>query len=575
MLYWFMDEFTQIFLFFLSFILSLSLPLLTIKFFETDPDASIRRDLTKIPVFTIDMEKSFEIDDGLSVVTDESGDDWLYIHIADPTRYIEPRSHFDFVGRERISSVFLPEGVFPLFPPILSKRLFSLLPKKKTCVISFGVKLAPDGSVEKYQIFPALIEKVIPLTFEEMDSILFGRVERMTTRVKNVEMEYLPLIKKLEQMAKMRRLYRLERKAVLTHVPRPEVSVIRRSGVGVGGVGGGGVGGGGVGVGGGGGGSGSGSGGGGGGNDGNGDNGESDGYGELYVKMGIISNPNKNARGIVSEFMLLAGEVAADFCHQRKICAIYRTQQTPFLPEDQKTLSSSLRGGHKQKTNEGGLQEILLRNELIVDESEIGNGNENGNGDHDGINLSKVQQRNYEKKASYILEQVELTKRLAPTLLSVSRAPHCGLGLSGYCQVTSPIRRYVDFINHYQLKSGFRSYVIPPFSSQMIFEMLPKINEKTSEIAHLQRQSERFWILKYIEEQKRISSFNVYRAVVISNVPQTDVSVMMLKFGLQVKMVSTRPLQKGEILEVYVEHVDPFFDVLILKKRQKQSVNKR
>jgi exoribonuclease R len=397
-----------------------------------------------------------------------------------------------------------------------------------------------------------VIEKVIPLTFEEMDSILFGRVERMTKRAKSVEMEYLPLIKKLEQMAKIRRLYRLERKAVLTYVPKPEVSVIGRSG-------------------------------GGGGGDDDDDGGGNDGYDELCVKMGISSNPNKNARGIVSECMLLAGEVAADFCHQRKISAIYRTQQTPFLPDDLKTLSSSssssssLRG---HKTNGGNLQEILLHNEL-VDEGESGIGDRDGDGDGDGggeydsVNGFQLGQGNYEKKASYILEQVELTKRMAPTLLSVSRSPHCGLGLSGYCQVTSPIRRYVDLVNHYQLKSGLRSYIIPPFSSQMIFEMLPKINERTSAIIHLQRQSERFWILKYIEERKRILPFMVYKVVVISNVPQTDVSVMMLKFGLQVKMVSTRPLQKGEILEVYVEHVDPFFDILILKEKQKQSVNKR
>jgi exoribonuclease-2 len=140
-----------------------------------DPDALIRCDMTKIPVFTIDTEKGYEVDDGLSVVTDEHGDDWLYIHIADPTRYIHPQSHLDRVARERVSSIFLPDRVFPLFPPILSKRLFSLLPNKRTCVISFGVKLGPDGSIEKYRIVPAMIERVIPLTSEELDSILFGR----------------------------------------------------------------------------------------------------------------------------------------------------------------------------------------------------------------------------------------------------------------------------------------------------------------------------------------------------------------------------------------------------------------
>lgn len=30
--------------------------------------------------------------------------------------------------------------------------------------------------------------------------------------------------------------------------------------------------------------------------------------------------------------------------------------------------------------------------------------------------------------------------------------PHCGLGLPGYVQVTSPIRRYTDLLAHWQLK---------------------------------------------------------------------------------------------------------------------------
>ena len=35
--------------------------------------------------------------------------------------------------------------------------------------------------------------------------------------------------------------------------------------------------------------------------------------------------------------------------------------------------------------------------------------------------------------------------------------PHCGLGLPGYVQVTSPIRRYTDLLAHWQLKVTART----------------------------------------------------------------------------------------------------------------------
>jgi exoribonuclease R len=43
-----------------------------------------------MPVYTIDPHDAHEIDDGLSIHRDENGDTWIYIHVADPTRYTRP-----------------------------------------------------------------------------------------------------------------------------------------------------------------------------------------------------------------------------------------------------------------------------------------------------------------------------------------------------------------------------------------------------------------------------------------------------------------------------------------------------
>lgn len=53
-----------------------------------DEDAARRWNLRRLPVYAIDPFDAFEIDDGLSIEADENGDSWVYIHVADPTRYI-------------------------------------------------------------------------------------------------------------------------------------------------------------------------------------------------------------------------------------------------------------------------------------------------------------------------------------------------------------------------------------------------------------------------------------------------------------------------------------------------------
>ena len=44
------------------------------------------------------------------------------------------------------------------------------------------------------------------------------------------------------------------------------------------------------------------------------------------------------------------------------------------------------------------------------------------------------------------------SRKLRSLCTTEETLPHCGLGLPGYVQVTSPIRRYTDLLAHWQLK---------------------------------------------------------------------------------------------------------------------------
>jgi exoribonuclease-2 len=58
-----------------------------------DPDASTRMDLTHLTVYTVDDASTTEVDDGLSITTDEAGTRLLWVHVADPTRWLTPGKH--------------------------------------------------------------------------------------------------------------------------------------------------------------------------------------------------------------------------------------------------------------------------------------------------------------------------------------------------------------------------------------------------------------------------------------------------------------------------------------------------
>jgi len=56
----------------------------------SDPDAATRLDLTHLAVFTIDDASTKDVDDGISVERDEDGQLLLWVHVADPTAWLQP-----------------------------------------------------------------------------------------------------------------------------------------------------------------------------------------------------------------------------------------------------------------------------------------------------------------------------------------------------------------------------------------------------------------------------------------------------------------------------------------------------
>ncbi len=67
------------------------------------------------------------MDDGLSLEPLPGGTGTrIWVHVADPTRWLAPGSALDLAGRERGRTLYLPWGSVPMFPRQLAEGPFSL-----------------------------------------------------------------------------------------------------------------------------------------------------------------------------------------------------------------------------------------------------------------------------------------------------------------------------------------------------------------------------------------------------------------------------------------------------------------
>jgi len=147
---------------------------------QRDPDGvlGIRRDMREMKVYTIDSASTSEIDDGLSLEV-VRGDDGsakeshrIWIHIADVDRWAD--DELSEIAKKRVTSLYLPRGTYPMFPPSVSTELMSLRANKDTYALSLGVELNEDGSIKKDSVViaPSQIRVSYRLTYDDVDEML-------------------------------------------------------------------------------------------------------------------------------------------------------------------------------------------------------------------------------------------------------------------------------------------------------------------------------------------------------------------------------------------------------------------
>jgi exoribonuclease-2 len=84
-------------------------------------------------------------------------------------------------------------------------------------------------------------------------------------------------------------------------------------------------------------------------------------------------------------------------------------------------------------------------------------------------------------------------------------APHAGLGVAQYAWSTSPLRRYVDLVNQWQIASCNDGGPAPAFAQNdaELFAIVSGFDAAYGSYADYQAKMERYWCLRWLEQAGR------------------------------------------------------------------------
>lgn len=166
-----------------------------------------RRDCRQMPLMTIDDDTAKDFDDALTCRLLESGNVELSVAIADVAAYVQGGGILDIAAQRRGNSVYLPDRVLPMLPPLLSEKVCSLNPGVDRLGVMCRMEIDSAGDIVHYEFYRVLIRSARRLNYDEAAEEMAGGGDDAA----------LPLLASLTQTLRRRRQ---ERGAML--LERPE-----------------------------------------------------------------------------------------------------------------------------------------------------------------------------------------------------------------------------------------------------------------------------------------------------------------------------------------------------------------
>ena len=345
------------------------------------PEHTEYTDLTSLFTFTIDDAETTDIDDALSV-SEENGLITVGIHIADASFFVSPGDVLDKAALARGTTVYLPPGRFPMLPPILSEEKASLVAGAIRPTLSFFASFDAEGNFQAERICRGFITVRRRLTYSEADTLLAnGQSDSGVDPC-------APALQHVLRLAQARKAQRLSRGAIIIEGDEVKVRVH-----------------------------------------------------DSTVSVAMLANDSPS-RGLVSECMILANEMAARYCHRHTLPALYSAQPPPDEPIPAATTFPSPR------------------------------------------------------------VYVHAARRaMKPSQLGITPAAHSALALDVYTQITSPLRRYHDLQMQHQIKHHL-AHGTALFDEEQLQVIAASAQQSTADAKRCERESTRYWLLRFLESRK-------------------------------------------------------------------------
>jgi ribonuclease R len=232
-----------------------------------------RRDLTALPLVTIDGEDARDFDDAVfleRLAEGKGGAAWrLVVAIADVSHYVRLGAALDDEALRRGTSVYFPMQVLPMLPERLSNGICSLNPDVERLCMVADMIIGARGEPRGVEVYPAVMRSAARCTYTEVAQVLDGQVVPHRERFRP---QFTLMGELQEQLTAMRR----RRGAIDFDLPEAKILVDEEGHV-----------------------------------------------------SGIEKRPRNRAHRIVEEFMLAANEAVALWFSARDLPTIYRIHGTP------------------------------------------------------------------------------------------------------------------------------------------------------------------------------------------------------------------------------------------------------
>jgi exoribonuclease-2 len=136
-------------------------------------------------------------------------------------------------------------------------------------------------------------------------------------------------------------------------------------------------------------------------------------------------------------------------------------------------------------------------------------------------------------------------------------APHQGLGVDQYAWSTSPLRRYTDLVNQWQIlacvQHGVTAPLVAPFKPRdaNLFALVGGFDAAYGAYADFQSTMERYWCLRWLgQEQAAAKAQGVDNARQVEAVVLKDEVVRLAQIPLVLKLPGMQPLARGTHLKL-------------------------